>query len=58
MGFFREVPSSWQVMSSPGLTLHGVTCSVTPVLDLKDPYKGHLILLESLGMEDIFPIFG
>lgn len=58
MGSFGEVPSSWPVMSSPGLTLHGVTCAVTPALDLKHPYEGHLILPDSLGMEDLFPLFG
>lgn len=58
MGSFGEVPSSWQVMSSAGLTSHSVTCAVTPALDLKDPYKGRLILPDSLGMEDLFPIFG
>lgn len=57
MGSFGEVPSSWQVMSSPGLTLYGVTCAVTPALDLKDPYKEHLILPDSLGIDDLFPIF-
>lgn len=39
MGSFGEVPSSWQVMSSPGLTLYGVTSAVTPALDLKDPTR-------------------
>lgn len=57
MGSFGEVPSSWQVMSRPGVSLHGVTCAVTPALDLKDPCKGHLILPDSLGTEDLFPIF-